>query len=125
MAINDLVDLRTSKEVQKLIGSLQKYIFYETTSAYLHFINSNKTLTSPPHMATPDEGELLYVYLDISEQAVSSVMLREVGGEQRSIYFVSKTFTDSQMRYLPLKRLVLALIVTLRKLMHFFRLIQL
>lgn len=69
-------------------------------------------------LSTLDEGELLYVYLAISEHAISSVMLREVNGEQRLIYFVSKTFTDCQIRYLPLEKLVLALVLTSRKLMH-------
>ncbi|XP_057461118.1 uncharacterized protein LOC130751535 [Actinidia eriantha] len=43
-------------------------------------------------------GEPLYVYLAISEHAVSSVLLKEVDAEQRPIYFVSKTFTYCQTR---------------------------
>ncbi|XP_057506540.1 uncharacterized protein LOC130789741 [Actinidia eriantha] len=80
-----------------------------------------KYLTEPPLLSTPDEGELLHVYLAVSEHAVSSVLLREVAKEQRPIYFVSKTLTDCQTCYLPLEKLVLALIVTLRKLMHYFQ----
>ncbi|GFZ05416.1 hypothetical protein Acr_17g0009880 [Actinidia rufa] len=75
----------------------------------------------PSLLSTPDEGELLYVYLAVSEHVVSSVLLREVAKEQRPIYFVSKTLTDCQMRYLPLEKLILALIVTSRKLGHHFQ----
>ena len=64
----------------------------------------------------PVERELLYVYL-----AVSSILLREVDGEQRPIYFVNKTFTNCQTRYLPLKKLVLALILSSQKLVHYFQ----
>ena len=78
-------------------------------------------MTEPPLLSTPDERELLYVYLTISEHVVSLVMLREVDGEQRLIYFVSKTFTNCQTRYLPLEKLVLALVVTSQKLMHYFQ----
>ena len=60
-----------------------------------------------------DEGELLYVYIVVSEHAASLVLLREVNGEQHPIYFVSKMFTDCQIRYLPLEKLVLALVLTL------------
>ena len=41
---------------------------------------------------------MLYVYLVVSEHVVSSMLLREIDGEQRVIYFVSKMFTDYQMR---------------------------
>ena len=78
-------------------------------------------MTEPLLLSTPNKGELLYVYLAISEHAVSSVMLREVYEEQCLIYFVSKTFTDCQTRYLPLEKLVLALVLTLQKLMHYFQ----
>ncbi|GFZ11140.1 hypothetical protein Acr_22g0005380 [Actinidia rufa] len=87
-AINQLVSPKNAKEVQKLIGM---------AAALNRFIN---------------EGELLYVYLTVSENAVSSVLLREVDGEQRPIYFMSRTLTDCQMRYLPLEKLTLALVVT-------------
>ena len=80
-----------------------------------------KYLTEPPLLSTPDEGELFYVYLVVSEHTVSSVLLREVAKEQCPIYFVSKMLTDFQTRYLPLEKLILALIVTSRKLKHYFQ----
>ena len=45
----------------------------------------------------------------------------EVDAEQHLIYFVIKTFTDCQTRYLPLEKLVLALVMTSQKLMHYFQ----
>ena len=80
-----------------------------------------KYIIEPPLLSTLDKGELLYVYLVISEHAASSVLLREVNGEQRPIYFVNKMFTDCQTRYLPLEKLILALVLTSRKLMHYFQ----
>ena len=67
------------------------------------------------------ERELFYVFLAILEHAVSSIMLREVDGEQRPIYFISKTFTNFQIRYLPLEKLILPLVLTSWKLMHYFQ----
>ena len=64
-------------------------------------------MIEPPLLSNPDEGEVLYVYLAVSERTVSPVLLKEVNREQRLIYFVSKTFTDCQTRYLLLEKLVL------------------
>ena len=77
-------------------------------------------LTKSPLLSTLDEGELLYVYLAISKHAVSLMLLKEVDGDQRPIYFISKIFTNYQMRYLLLEKLVLTLVITTRKLMHYF-----
>ena len=83
--------------------------------------DEGKYLTSPPLLSTPNKEKLLYVYLVILEHAVSSVLLREVDKEQRLIYFVSKTFTDFQIRYLVRKKMLLALVITSWKLMHYFQ----
>ena len=78
-------------------------------------------ITKLPLLSTPEERELLYVYLVVSKHVVSSVMLREVNEEQRLIYFIIKTFTDYQIRYLPLEKLVLAFVITTRKFMLYFQ----
>ena len=57
----------------------------------------------------------------LSQHAVSLMLLREANGEQRPIYFVSKAFTDCQTSYVLLKKLVLALVITIQKLMHYFQ----
>ena len=142
MAINDSVNPRTAKKVQKLtemVAALNQFIsksFDKCRSFFELFPKNTKfswnkecklaiqqfkqNLTRPPLLSTPDDGELLYVYLAVSEHAVSSVLLREVDGQQHPIYFVSKTFTDCQTRYLPLEKLILALVVTSQKLVHYF-----
>ena len=41
---------------------------------------------------------------------------------QQPIYYISKTLVNAEMRYLPLKKLVLALLVhAMRKLPHYFQ----
>ncbi|GFZ14587.1 hypothetical protein Acr_24g0007770 [Actinidia rufa] len=142
IVISNLVSPRTAKEVQKLTGmatTLNRFIskssnkcrsFFQQLRKNRKFLwnecelalqQFKKYVTELPLISTPDEGELLYVYLIVSNHAASSVLLREVDGEQRPIYFVRKTFTDCQRRYLPLKKLVLALVLTLRKLSHYFQ----
>jgi hypothetical protein len=47
-------------------------------------------LANPPLLSRPVEGEILYLYLAVSQTAVSSVLVREESGKQRPVYFTSK-----------------------------------
>ena len=60
------------------------------------------------------------MYLYVSEHAVSAVLLRDQGMQQ-PIYCVSITLVDAETRYLPLEKLVLALVHAIRKLAHYFQ----
>ena len=64
-------------------------------------------------------GEDLYMYLLMSEHVASVVLLRDQGVQQ-PIYYISKTLVDTETRYLPLEKLVLALVHTTRKIPHYF-----
>ena len=66
----------------------------------------------------PEED--LFMYLLMSEHAVSVMLLRD-RGMQQLIYYVSKTLVDVEMRYLPLEKLVLALVHATWKLPHYFQ----
>ena len=70
-------------------------------------------------LTAPKPGEDLYMYLSVSEHAVSAILLRDQGVQQ-SIYYISKTLVNAETRYLPLKKLVLALVHAMRKLPHYF-----
>ena len=62
----------------------------------------------------------LFLYLTISEHAVSAVLLKEMDREQKSVYYVNRTFTNAEIRYLSLEKLVHALVMASRKLGHYF-----
>ena len=59
------------------------------------------------------------MYLSVSEHAVSAVLLRDQGVQQ-PIYYISKTLVNVETRYLPLEKLVLALVHAIRKLPYYF-----
>ena len=65
-------------------------------------------------------GEDLYMYLLMSEHVASVVLLRDQGVQQ-PIYYISKTLVDTETRYLPLEKLVLALVHATRKIPHYFQ----
>ena len=71
-------------------------------------------------LSTPEPDEDLFMYLSVSEHAVNAMLLREQGVQQ-PIYYVSKTLVNTETRYLPLEKLVLALVHATRKLPHYFQ----
>ena len=73
-----------------------------------------------PMLLAPEPGEDLFMYLSLSEHAVSAVLLRDQG-VQHPIYYVSKTLVNAETRYFPLEKLVLALIHATRKLPYYFQ----
>ncbi|XP_024018662.1 uncharacterized protein LOC112090784 [Morus notabilis] len=62
-----------------------------------------------------------HLYLAVSEHAVSSVLIREEKKVQMPVYYTSKRLLDAETRYLQMEKLALALIVTARKLRHYFQ----
>ena len=73
-----------------------------------------------PMLLALEPGEDLFMYLSVSEHAVSDVLLRDQGVQQ-PIYYVSKTLVNAKTRYFPLEKLVLALIHATRKLPYYFQ----
>ena len=73
-----------------------------------------------PMLTAPEPREDLFMYLSMSEHAVSAVLLRDQGVQQL-VYYVSKTLIDAETRYLPLEKLVLALVHATQKLPHYFQ----
>ena len=73
-----------------------------------------------PMLMAPNSREDLFMYLLVSDHAVSAMLLRDQGIQQ-PVYYISKTLVDAETRYLPLEKLVLALVHTTRKLLYYFQ----
>ena len=90
---------------------------FEWTDKYQQAFQALKEhLRSPPLLSKPIKGEKLYLYLVVSDEAVTAALVREEEKFQRPIYYVSKRLLDAETRYPELKKLVLALVVASRKL---------
>ena len=74
-------------------------------------------LSSPPLLSTPTYGEALYLYLAVSDHAVSSVLIRE----NKGLLDTSKILLDTETRYLQLEKLALTLVSASLKLSHYFQ----
>ena len=77
--------------------------------------------SSSPFLAKPKDGETLYVYLAVSDRAVSAVMVREEYRVQWPVYYISKALLDAETRYPEIERLSLALFMSARKLHPYFQ----
>ncbi|CAL8152762.1 unnamed protein product [Prunus armeniaca] len=85
------------------------------------FQNLKTYLTSPPLLSKPVPGEDLFVYLEVSISAVSSSLIEEELGAQHPIFYTSKALLDAETRYPKLENLILALVVSARKLQPYYQ----
>uniref|UniRef100_A0A2N9FQ06 Uncharacterized protein n=1 Tax=Fagus sylvatica TaxID=28930 RepID=A0A2N9FQ06_FAGSY len=85
------------------------------------FERLKRYLSTPPLLSSPKEGEPLYIYLAASDKAVSAAIVRNGPGEQRPVYYTSKTMNGAETRYLPLEKSALALFIIAKKLPHYFQ----
>ena len=72
-----------------------------------------------PMLTAPEPREDFFMYLSVSERAMSTVLLRDKVVQQ-PMYYISKTLVDVETRYLPLEKLVLALVHVTRKFPYYF-----
>ncbi|KAK3005272.1 hypothetical protein RJ639_016459 [Escallonia herrerae] len=102
-AIRKAKDFEWTEECQKSFEELKRY------------------LSSPPLLTKPITGEDLFIYLSISEVAVSTVLIREEEGKQRPVYYISKVLQDVETRYPRIDKVALALVTSARKLRPYFQ----
>jgi hypothetical protein len=86
-----------------------------------------KTLISmPPVLASPKPSETLLLYVAATTQVVSAVLVveREEPGHvykvQRPVYYISKVLSDYETRYNQVQKLLYSILITKRKLLHYF-----
>ena len=85
------------------------------------FNNLKEYLSSPSLLSPSKLGEELYLYLAVSQAAVSTAFVRKEDGSQRLVYFTSRVLRGAEKRYLQMEKLAFALITTMRKLNPYFQ----
>ncbi|XP_022891660.1 uncharacterized protein LOC111406473 [Olea europaea var. sylvestris] len=80
-----------------------------------------KHLGEAPLLSKPKPQESLLLYLAVSNEAVSAVIVREENEHQLSVYYVSKALLSAETHYPDIEKLALALITASRKLRPYFQ----
>jgi ribonuclease HI len=88
--------------------------------------NLKALLTNAPILVPPAAEEALLIYIAATTQVVSAVIVverREEGHAllvQRPVYFISEVLSKTMIRYPQIHKLLYAVILTRRKLRHYF-----
>ena len=72
-------------------------------------------------MSSPEADEVLYAYIVVAPHAMSLVLIRDDNDLQNPIYYVSKSLHETEVRYLPLEKAILAVVHAMRKLPYYFQ----
>ena len=77
-------------------------------------------LSRAPVLSRSIPRETLYMYLVVTDHAMSAVLLKLDQGVRKPIFYVSKTLVETETRYLPLEKAALAIIHVIWRLPHHF-----
>ena len=72
-------------------------------------------------MFSPEPDEVLFAYIAMALYAVSLVLIRVNCSVQWLVYYVSKSLHKAEVRYLPLEKAILAIVLGTWKLPHYFQ----
>ncbi|CAL2254005.1 unnamed protein product [Prunus armeniaca] len=117
-AILEMKSPSTVKEIQTLKkGQRDKW----DEECEVAFPSLKAYLTSPPLLSKSVPGEDLFMYLAVSNSAVSSALIREELGAQHPVFYTSKALLDAETCDPKLEKLILALVVSARKLRSYYQ----
>jgi len=103
----------------KLLKKAQKFVWDEACEQ--SFQSLKEYLSSPPVLQKPSKGKPLLVYLAISTNAVSAAIVQDHAGDQQPVYYISKALHDAELRYQTVEKVILALVITTRRLRPYFQ----
>ena len=140
-AVLDMAPPSNIKEVQRLTGrivALSRFVskasdkcqpffqiikkaFQWDTRCEEAFSALKTCLSSPPILVSPSEGELLTLYLAVSDFSTSVVLIRDKDRVQHPVYYCGRALRGAEERYPRMEKLILVLVTVARKLRPYFQ----
>ncbi|GJT47906.1 reverse transcriptase domain-containing protein [Tanacetum coccineum] len=85
------------------------------------FKQIKQLISELPMLVAPMEKEEHIVYLAVAKETVSAVLMTEWEAKQMPIYFVSRALRGSEVNYMSMEKLVLALVHASKHLKRYFQ----
>ena len=111
---------KASDKCQPFFQVLKKAFQWDTHCKEA-FAALKANLSSPPILVSPSEGELLTLYLGVSDFSTSAVLIRDKDRVQHPVYYCSRALRGVEERYPRMEKLILALVTVARKLRPYFQ----
>ena len=111
---------RATDKCQPFFQVLKKAFQWDTECEEA-FSKLKTYLSSPPILVSPAEGELLTLYLAVSDFSTSAVLVRDKERVQHPVYYCSRALRGAEERYPRMENLILALVTAARKLRPYFQ----
>jgi hypothetical protein len=108
-----------------LLKKADKFVWDDKTQKAFEALK--ESLTTPPIMTPPTPKETLLLYISATTNVVSTVLVaeREKEGQtypvQRPVYYLSEVLADTRTHFTQPDKLLYALLITVRKLRHYFQ----
>ena len=111
---------RASDKCQPFFQVLKKAFQWDTKSEEA-FTTLKTYLSSPPILVSSIEGELLTLYLAVSDFSTSAILVRDKERVQHPVYYCNRALRGEEERYPRMEKLILALVTAARKLRPYFQ----
>ena len=87
----------------------------------LAFQQLKEYLSRPLIMSSLEVDKVMFAYIAVAPHTISLELIRVDNAMQLPVYYVRKSLHEAEVRYLPLKKVVLAVVLGTRKLPHYFQ----
>nr|ABA98732.1 retrotransposon protein, putative, unclassified [Oryza sativa Japonica Group] len=81
--------------------------------------NIKEYLSSPPVLISPQKGVPFRLYLSAGEKSIGSVLIQELEGKERVVFYLSRRLLDAETRYSSVEKLCLCLYFSCTRLRHY------